>query len=138
MNVGLDFATVNWLATLVAAFIGFAIGGVWYSPVVCGRFLPQLMAAVESRTSAAPNIAGIFVLTFILLWGSAAFMAGLLGPTATAWDGMNVGLAIGLFFVVPPLTVAAMFGSKPVQLMVITGGYFVVGYGIMGLILGLL
>ncbi len=138
MDVNLDFTTVNWLATLAAAFVGFAIGGAWYSPAVCGRFLPQFMAAVESRTGASPNIAGIFMLTFILLWASASFMAGLLGPTATAWDGMNVGLAIGLFIVFPPLIIATLFGSRPIRLMIITGGYFVVGYGVMGLILGAL
>ena len=138
MNVGLDFTTINWLAVITATVSAFLLGGVWYSPAMCGRFLPQLMAGVESRTGTSRNIAAIFVAAFILLWASAAFLAGLLGPVATAREGMDVGLAIGLFFVFPPLAIAAIFGSHPVRMVFITGGYFVVCFGVMGLILGAL
>ena len=136
MDVNLDFITVNWLTVLAATTVGFVLGGGWYSPLLFGRFLPKLMSDVESRTGSSRNIAVIFVTAFAMLWVSAAFLAGLLGPGASARDGLDIGLAIGLFYVVPALTIAAMFGSRPVRMIFIAGGYFIVCFGVMGLMLG--
>ena len=136
MDIGMDFTSVNWMAVLAAALAGFLLGGAWYSPILFGRFMPQMMAAVESRTGTSRNIAGTFVAAFALLWASASFLAGLLGPTANAREGMDLGFGIGLLFVFPPLAISTMFGSRPVRMIFITGGYFIVCYGLMGLILG--
>jgi hypothetical protein len=136
MDMSLNFATVNWLTVLGATTVGFVLGGAWYSPPLFGRFLPKLINEAESRTGSPRNIAAIFVTAFVMLWVAASFLAGLLGPSASAQDGWNVGLAIGLFFVVPALTIAAMFGSRPVRMIFIAGGYFMVCFGVMGLMLG--
>ena len=136
MNISMDFMAVNWMAVLAATVAGFVLGGLWYSPMLFGRLMPQMMAAVESRTGESRNIAAIFVAAFALLWAAASFLAGLLGPAASAREGMDLGLGIGLLFVFPPLAISTIFGSRPVRMIFITGGYFVVCYGLMGLILG--
>lgn len=136
MNASFDFTTVNWVAVMIAAVAAFVLGGAWYSPVMFGRFLPTLMANVESRTGESRNIVAIFVTAFVLLWVAASFLAGLIGPTASARDGLDVGLAIGAFFVFAPLTISSIFGSRPVRMVLITGAYFLACYGVMGLILG--
>jgi hypothetical protein len=136
MDVNFDFTTVNWLTVIGATTVGFLIGGVWYSPLLFGRFLPKVLSEVKSRTGSSRNVAAIFVTAFILLWFSAAFLAGLLGPRASAREGMDVGLAIGLFYVVPALSIAAIFGSRPVRMIFVVGGYFIACFGVMGFMLG--
>lgn len=136
MNVSFDFVSVNWLAVMIAAVAAFVLGGAWYSPALFGRLLPDLSLNSELRTGKSPNVAAIFVTAFFMLWAAACFLAGLIGPTADARQGMDVGVTIGLFFVVPPLAISSIFGSRPVRLVVITAAYFVACYGLMGLILG--
>ena len=136
MDISMDFVNINWLVVLVATVVGFLIGGCWYSPVLFGRFLPDLMAGVESHTGASRNIAGIFTVSFVMLWLAASFLAGLLGPQASMREGFDVGLAIGLFFVFPAHTIAAIFGARPIRIAFINGGYFIACFGAMGAILG--
>ncbi|MBT8444947.1 MAG: DUF1761 domain-containing protein [Gammaproteobacteria bacterium] len=136
MNVSFDFVSVNWLAVMIAAVAAFVLGGAWYSPVLFGRLLPDLSLNNEVRTGKSPNVVAIFVTAFIMLWVAACFLAGLIGPTANARQGLDVGVTISLFFVIAPLAISSMFGSRPVPLVVITAAYFVACYGLMGLILG--
>ena len=139
MNIHLMFANTNWLVVMLAATLAFVIGGCWYSPALFGRFLPNLMSDVKADgdTSKGPtrHIVSIFAASFALPWLSAAFLAGLLEPQATARDGIYIGLAIALFFVIPAQSIAAMFGARPIQMVFINGGYFAVCLAVMGAIL---
>jgi len=139
MDIGISFANVNWLIVMVATTLGFVIGGCWYSPVLFGRFLPGLMSDLKSGgdSPAGPTryLTSIFTVSFALLWLAAAFLAGLIGPQATAREGIYLGLAIGLFFVIPAHAIAAMFGARPIQIIFINGAYFAVCLATMGAIL---
>jgi len=139
MDIGMGFANINWLVVMVAATLGFVLGGCWYSPILFGRFLPGLMADVKaggnSPTGPARHLTSIFAVSFALLWFAAAFLAGLLDPQATAREGIYIGLAVGLFFVVPAHAIAAMFGARPIQIVFINGAYFAVCLATMGAIL---
>ena len=33
----MDFASINWLAVLVAGISAFVVGGIWYSPGLFGK-----------------------------------------------------------------------------------------------------
>jgi hypothetical protein len=139
MDTGISFANVNWLMVMVAATLGFVLGGCWYSPALFGRFLPGLMSDAksggDSPTGPTRYLASIFTLSFALLWLAAAFLAGLIGPQATAREGIYIGLAVGLFFVIPAHAIAAMFGARPIQIIFINGAYFAVCLAAMGAIL---
>lgn len=139
MDIGTNLANVNWLVVMVAATLGFVLGGCWYSPALFGRFLPGLMsefrAGGDLPKGPARYLAGIFTLSFALLWFAAAFLAGLIGPGATAREGIYIGLAVGLFFVLPAHSVAAVFGARPLQILFINAAYFAVCLATMGGIL---
>ena len=141
MDIGISFANVNWLIVMAATTLGFVLGGFWYSPVLFGRFLPSLMSSLKSGgdSPAGPTryLAGIFTVSFALLWFAAAFLAGLIGPQATASEGLYLGLAVGLFFVIPAHAIAAMFGARPIQIIFINGAYFAVCLAAMGAIIAL-
>lgn len=141
MNLGMELANINWWAALAATTVGFLIGGCWYSPLLFGRFLPDLMAGTDSPGGESPigashYIAGIFTAAFVLLWLAASFLAGLMGPNASIQEGVFYGLALGLFLVFPAHSIAAMFGARPVRIVFINGAYFVVCLAVMGTILG--
>lgn len=136
MEIGINFASINWLAVMVATLAGFMLGGAWYSPLLCGRFLPGLMENLETRTGQSRNIPAIFSLSFAMLWLAASFLAGLLGAEAGPREGFDVGLAIGLFFVFPAHTIAAIFGARPTRIVFINGAYFMALFAAMGAILG--
>lgn len=141
MDFSNSFANVNWLVVMGAATMGFVLGGCWYSPALFGRFLPDLMSDArhggDSATGPTRYLAVIFTVSFALLWLAAAFLAGLLGPGATAREGIYIGLAIGLFFVIPAHAIAAMFGARPIQIVFINGAYFAVCLASMGAMLAL-
>lgn len=137
----MELANIDWWAALAATSVGFLIGGCWYSPLLFGRFIPDLMAGTdspggESPVGASHYIAAVFTAAFVLLWLAASFLAGLLGPDASIREGVICGLALGLFLVFPAHSIAAMFGARPIQMVFINGTYFVVCLAAMGAILG--
>lgn len=73
MNMGMELANINWLAALAATTVSFLIGGCRYSPLLFGRFLPDLMAGTESPGGESPvgashYVAAVFTTAFALLW----------------------------------------------------------------------
>lgn len=126
--------SVNWIATIVAAIAMFGLGAVWYSPVL---FLNQWVkaAGLEIDYAKRGNFALIlgtsFVLTLIMAVNLAFFTAplDLMGTVAAA-------LASGLGFAALSIWIIALFERRSVAYIVINGGYIVVGFLLMGLILG--
>ena len=39
---------INYLAVLVATIVGFAVGGLWYSPLCCGKAWMTEMKLTEA------------------------------------------------------------------------------------------
>ena len=132
MEITLNFEFVNWWAVLAATIAVFLIGGAWYSPALFGRFLDRDKANTDSDR----NIAVLFFVAFVLQWLSASMMAAVLGPNSTAIYGLQVGLLVGSFFVATSLGITRIFENRPMKLLFISGGYHIVCFGTMGLIIG--
>jgi hypothetical protein len=127
--------TVNWLAVIVAAISMFAIGGLWYSPLLFERhWLAANRAGPELMTQG--NRGMIFGLAFVASLVISANLAFLLGPLPL---GPAVGLAIaaGLGFVGMGLAIVALFERRPLTYWLVNGGYMIVSFAVMGAIFGL-
>ncbi|MEQ1769947.1 MAG: DUF1761 domain-containing protein [Devosia sp.] len=127
--------SVNWLAVIVAAIAMFALGAVWYSPVL---FVKQWAAAagLEIDYAKRGNLGLIlgtsFVLTLIMAANLAFFVNGLdLGTT------VMYAVAAGLGWAALSLWIISLFERRPFAYVLINGGYLTVGFALMGLILGL-
>ena len=126
---------VNWLAVIAAALSMFALGAVWYSPLLFVK--PWAKAAgLEidyANRGSFPMILGIsFVLTLIMAANLAFFVNGLdLGTT------IFYSVAAGLGWAALSLWVISLFERRPFTYVLVNGGYLTVGFAIMGLILGL-
>lgn len=135
MELTLAFDVVNWYAVLLAAVISFLLAGMWYSPVMFGRF-GVLAENAETRGGPARRIEIIFVAAFGMQWIAASLLAGILGPNSDLALGINVGALVGLFFVSTSVGITSIFERRPFKHVLIHSGYHLVNFCIMGAIIG--
>ena len=127
--------SVNWLAVLVSALGAFALGGLWYSPVLFANTWMK-ETGITRESAKGRNVALAFGGTFVLQFIAATFLALLIGPMGTAKDGAVFGLLIGVFFVATAIGTNYLYEGKSLKLLVINVGYAGGLLTIMGAILG--
>ncbi len=120
---------LNWLAVIVAALAYFAIGALWYSPVLFGNI--WMASAGRSTEGEAPG-AAIYAVPLVgsLLSAIAVGMLVAATGTDTIGEGLVLGLVVAIGFVVAIVGVTATFEStkpKPGVWGATTAGYHVVG-----------
>ncbi len=133
----MELWNISWIATLLAAFAGFAVGGLWYGPLLGKAWQRESGLSDEAIKNA--NMPLIFGATFALNL-IAAFILGHVLSTYGR-PGLHtstlVGFGIGLGFVATSIGVSYLFARKSMKLFLIDAGYWVVIYTIMGAIFGL-
>jgi hypothetical protein len=134
---------VNFLAVLVSAVASFAIGSLWYSPILFGKMWMQHMginsndtAKMESmkkgRTKAmVGSFVGAFVMAYVL-----AYFIGFMNA-ATVAEGIQLGFWIWLGFVATILLNSVFYESRPWGLYLINASHYLVVLLVMGVILAL-
>lgn len=128
---------INWLAVLAAALSMFALGGLWYSPLLFARPW-QRAAGLSDADIAAGKPAIIFGGAFVLALLMAANLAFFLSAPGTDLGfALGASLAAGLGWAAFSVAILALFERRPLAYSLINGGYLALGFLIMGLILGL-
>lgn len=129
-----QFSDLNWLAVLVAALSGFAIGSLWYGPLFQKPWMK--FSGVTQEKAAQGNMPLIFGGAYVLnLVG--AIGLGLILVDSNGWtSGVHVGAFVGLFFVATALGVIYLFEQRPLGLWLVNAGYQIVNFAAMGAILG--
>lgn len=127
-------------AIVVSAVAMFALGGLWYSPL--------LFANAWARESGTPNEhnpdpkaqARFFLILLALLMLAAAVLDCII----TSWapgPGLGHGLAVGFIggmLAVAVIGMDTLFERKSLKLFFINGGYYLIGFCAAGVILALL
>jgi len=129
-------ANLNPLAVIVAALLGFLIGGLWYSPLLfAGAWMRA--AGLSEEQEAKGNKAKIFgfALLFLLImsWCLAMFLAD---PSVTLLSGAFYGFLAGFGWLFFGIGVVALFEQRPWSYLFINGGYWIVTMTLMGALLG--
>ena len=127
---------MQFVAILVAAIGGFAVGAAWYMTLA-----KPWMAAVgkteeEIKASKDPTpfiIAGLGALTAAAVMYHLFARAGING----IFSGLTWGIAIGALIVAPWVILHYAFAGRPKSLWWIDGGHTIAAFAVMGLILGL-
>jgi hypothetical protein len=129
---------INWLAVIVAAIVDFVVGFAWYSPALFGRRWAKLAGIDLEQVSggASPIYAVPAVRALISAYVLALFLLGM--GARTLLEGALVGLLASLGFVVASTVDDYVFGRRPRDLWILNSGYYVVGFVLMGAILGFL
>ena len=123
---------LNVWAVLVAAVGSFALGAIWYSPVL---FLPAW--AREARVEKPSGSPAVYVVLFLLSLLAAAAFAWLIGPRPPLGFALANGLAVGICFVATSFWVNYTFANRGTTLWAIDAGYHIARFLLFGLILGL-
>jgi len=126
---------VNWLAVIAAAVSMFAIGGLWYSPILFAKRW-QAAAGVSDETLKRGSPAVIFGLAFLFSLLMAANLAFFTADTTLEFT-IGAAVAAGFGWAALGLGVVALFERRPPAYFLINGGYLTIAFAVMGLILGL-
>ena len=88
MAFDFSFSDVNWLSVIVSALAAFAVGSLWYSPLMVGkRWQKEVGLSDESMKNA--NMGMIFGGAFVLNVIGAIALELLIGPESTAFKRNN-------------------------------------------------
>lgn len=128
------FDDLNWLAVIVAALAYFIIGFVWYSNFLFGS---QYREATGQPDDSPPD--PVAIVGNLVAWFVAAVALGLIAEAigADTWDdGLVLGLVAGIGFVFTHVLSDILYTKRPNSLLWILGAYNVIGFAVMGVILG--
>jgi hypothetical protein len=135
MDMQNAFQNLNWLAIIVASVSAFALGGLWYSPLMfVNRWMKETGLTQESNTGR--SMPKIFGLSFILSFIASFFLAMFIGPGAGASFGALAGFMAGIGWVLTFIGIIYLFEARSLALFFINAGYSVVSLTVMGLIIG--
>lgn len=135
MNLAASFAEINWLSVIVATVAAFAIGGLWYSPVLFGKVWQREINLNDEEIGKA-NMGMIFGLAFLLNFISAVILDMFIGKDGTVAFGLIAGLLVSIGWIATALGTNYLFARKSLRLFLIDACYFIVYFAVMGVILG--
>lgn len=131
----MDFSTINWIGTIVAAILAFALGGLWYAPFLFGKTW-QREAGVSDEQIAGTNMGATFGIAFVWALLGAIVFALFLGPEPGPVMATGAGFMAGLFWVAGSFGINYQFEQRSMGLWLINGGYHTAQYTVYGLVLG--
>ncbi len=134
----MPFDEVNWIAVLIAAVAGYAIGAVWYMTLAkswmsAANLTEEQIKGPTGKPSPMPFI--IAGLANLLM---ATMLFGILVHVGdpTPWRGMLSAIFIWIGFVVTTMSVNYAYQMKSPRLTVIDSGHWLFNLMAQGAILG--
>ncbi|MDB4476323.1 DUF1761 domain-containing protein [bacterium] len=132
----MDAVSINWMAIVAAAVVGFVVGGLWYSSLLFGKIWMDAAGLTEEQL-AGGNKAKIFGLSlFFLLIMSYCLAMFLAAPDVTLQTGALYGFLTGFGWIFFAFGVVGLFELRSWSYILVNGGYWVVTMTLMGAILG--
>lgn len=126
--------SISLLAVVLAAAVGFAVGGLWYGPLFLKVWQREagICDADMQRRHPAYVYGGAFLLQLFAAYflGHVFATYGGLSSTSTILTALGVALA----FIVTAFGVNYLFAGRSLKLWAIDSGYYVVTYTLMGVI----
>lgn len=127
-----------YVAVLITAIAGFAIGAVWYG-VLSKQWIKAAGVAVgqDGRPQGGSPLVMVYGFLCVLVVAGMMRHAFAMSGISTFGTGIVSGFGIGAFFITPWITLNVLFGMKPKELAVIDGGYATIACAVMGGVLTL-
>jgi hypothetical protein len=133
MDPAQAFASINWLAVIVAALVAFPIGMLWYGPLFRKPWMAATGVTFEQGRQANPlKLYGTVLVLNLIISMSLAMFIGSGGVHA----GVFAGFMAGATFVATAIGVVALFEFKSLKYWAINAGYQIVYFTVAGAILG--
>ena len=127
---------INHWAVLVAALAQFALGGLWFSPMLfANAWMKENGFTEEMLKKGNPAVMfGLAVVLALVISYNLAFFLGY-AQTDAKW-GLTAGLLAGVGFVGAGFTIVALFERRSLKYILINGGYLVAAFALSGWIIG--
>ena len=130
----MTFHGINLLAVLVSAISAFALGGLWYSPLMFEKAWKKANGiGAESLTANGRVFAIAFLLSLVMALNLAMFLND---PKTTLVWGATAGFLAGFGWVAMGLGIVALFERRSWSYVLINGGYLTLALVLMGVVLG--
>ncbi|MEX2008515.1 MAG: DUF1761 domain-containing protein [Candidatus Spechtbacterales bacterium] len=131
----MEFADVTLLAVLVAAAASYAIGSLWYSPLLFGKVWMKYVGRSEEQLKAGMKMAmvGGAVASIVMAFG-VAVITGMTGA-ATIAEGITLGFWLWLGFVLAVSLMNVFYEGQKKQVFLIFNGYQLLALLVMGAII---
>lgn len=126
---------VNWLAIVLAAAMGFLVGGIWYGPVMGKKWMGAVGLSEEEIKQGNMGLiyGGAFLFSLLASWTLAHTFATYAQDLSIPVKVMTAfGVALG--FIVPAIGTNYLFSQKSKSLFFIDAAYWLLFYTAMGLV----
>jgi hypothetical protein len=130
-----DWAGVNWLAVIVAAAVGLAIGIIWYAPPVFGKRARAVGMTLPVAGQITPMNYALTVGIVLVTSYALALLSRAVGVTSII-DGAVVGFVAWLGFVATWALTVVTFEGKPWSHWFFKAGQGLASMVVMGAIIG--
>lgn len=135
----MEYPFINIWAVLLSAVAFWALGALWYSPLLFSKRWQKEVGLSDEKLKNA-NMAVIFGTSFLIM----LFMVWALNYVINSHKAENVSLTVGLcyglftgfFFSMLTMGINYLYQRRSIVLWLIDGVYVVLGLGIAGMILG--
>jgi hypothetical protein len=133
MNPHTLMSNIHWLPVVVMTVLSFVIGFAWHHPFLFGKTWKKENRYDDTVKINAPLIfGGTAVMHFLAL-------AGLNAVTARigALQGLHMGLLISFIWMLPAMAGTYLFARRPLKLLAIDVGLYMVMFSLAGLVFGI-
>ena len=126
---------INYLAVVVAALSGFAVGAVWYGPLLGKQWMA--VTGIKAADIADSNFPRIYGVTLLMSVVAAVVLEQLVKrfDANTVREGATLGALLWLGFIVTVRVTEAMFNRTSMRLVLIDSGHRLIWAVVMGIIL---
>jgi sterol desaturase/sphingolipid hydroxylase (fatty acid hydroxylase superfamily) len=131
-------ADINYLAVLVAAVVSFAVGGLWFSPLLFGRAWMTELNFRREDLQQRKGMGWMYARSFAYSAITALVLALFLEVTnaAGAVAGVKLGALAAGGFVATSLATNYLFEGRSFRLFLVNAGHHVAAFVAMGAVLG--
>jgi len=130
---------INIWAVLVSALAFWALGALWYSPLLFSKRWQKEVGFSEAdvtKTNMALVFGTSFVLMLFMVWALNFVINSHKAENVNLGMGLHYGLFIGFFFSMLTMGINYLYQRRSFVLWLIDGVYVILGLGIAGMILG--
>lgn len=134
MSIPQLFSNIHWLAVIVMTLFSFLLGALWHSPGLFGKIWSRENYGDKTpdKSGAPLMFGGTALLHFVAMAGLSAVASG-----QGAMQGLLSGVLIMLVWVFPAMGGTYLFASRPLKLLGIDAGMYVVLFAAAGLVMGI-
>ena len=135
MNTAI-FNDINWLAVLSGALAFFFLGALWYSKLLFVTPWLNYLKIDPNNPEGKKGVGLIMFGSFVVIFLVSVIIAVLRSKLdiTGSMSGVKLGLTTGLLGVFS-VSINYLYEKKPIGLLLINGGYFLVGNIISALII---